>query len=227
MSADAPVRTKSVGQRLASVPRPVPLLTRDEAAALTSRQREILDDLTRLMADGFSHLTMADIAGRLGCSLRTLYGIAPSRDLLVLLACDRYLWGTGRAARDAVGPSDGLQPLEGIRRYLRAATLAVNATTAAFSADLADLPGGAEIRDAHTEYLVAITRELLDMAAEQGDIAPVDSLVVAHAMAGISTIFIQPDVIDTLPGTPKQACDTIVDLILQGLTHPRPSSESS
>lgn len=212
--------TVSIDARIAAIPRPIPVLSRDEAAALTSRQREILDDLTSMIADGFSHLTMADLAGRLGCSLRTLYGIAPSRDLLVLAACDRNLWRTGRAARDSVGPSAVLRPLDGVRRYLEAATRAVNSTTAAFSADLTELPGGQALSDAHTEYLVAVTKELLDMAVERGEIRPVETLVVAHAMAGISSVFIHPDVIETLPGTPKEAADTIVDLVLRGLTAP-------
>ena len=92
-------------ERLAAVPRPMPLMGRDEADALTVRQREILDELTVLIRDGFAHLTMADIAARLGCSLRTLYGIASSRDLLVLIACDRSLWSAGREARGPSAPS--------------------------------------------------------------------------------------------------------------------------
>jgi len=222
----SPVRktSRSIEERLATVPRPVPVMSRQEAAALTSRQREILADLTALISNGFSHLTMADLAGQLGCSLRTLYGIAASRDLLVLLACDRNLWGAGREAREAVGPQIELRPLAGLRRYLRAATRAVSATTAAFSADLSAIPGGQELNDAHTQYLVAITKELLDMAVEQGEIEPVSTLVVAHAMAGISTVFIRPEVIDTLPGSPKQASDQVVDIILGGLTAPRTES---
>lgn len=224
MSAQAPERFPSVDERLATVPRPVPVLSREEAAALTTRQREILDDLTQLIANGFSHLTMADLAGQLGCSLRTLYGIAPSRDLLVLVACDRNLWGAGRLASDAAGRAEHIEPLERVRRYLRAATRAVSSTTAAFSADMAALPGGPELNEAHTGYLVAITKELLDMAVENGDIVAVETLVLAHSMAGISSVFIQPDVIDTLPGTPKEASDTIVDIILRGLTAPTPES---
>ena len=226
VSTTAP-QSRSVEDRLAAVPRPVPVLSRDEAAALTSRQRELLDDLTRLISGGFSQLTMADIAARLGCSLRTLYSIAPSRDRLVLVACDRNLWGAGRKARQTVGPDEEFRPLDALRRYLRAATRAVSATTSAFSADLEALPGGNEINNAHTTYLVAITKELLDIAVERGDIPSVETLVVAHAMAGISNVFIQPDVIDTLPGSPKEASDQIVDIILRGLTSSAPKPESS
>lgn len=220
------VTVRSLDERLRAVPRPLPLMSRNEIAALTVRQREILEELTDLIADGFSHLTMADLAARLGCSLRTLYGIASSRDLLVLIACDTNLWRAGRSARAAVGPADN-EPLDAIRRYLFAATQAVSATTPTFVADLANVPGGQEISDAHSRYLVAITKELLDVAVEKGVIEPVDTLVVAHAMAGIASVFIRPDVIDTLPGTPKEASDHIADIILRGLTAPPSHSESS
>lgn len=209
----------SIEARLAGIPRPAPVLSRAETDALTTRQLEILDDLTSLTADGFSHLTMGDLAGKLGCSLRTLYGIAPSRDLLVLAACDRRLWAVGRSARAAVGAWE-LGALDGLRRYLRAATHAIHATSKAFSADLAAIPGGRELNNAHSNYLVAVTKELLDLAVEQGEIPPVETLVVAHAMAGISDVFTQPNVIGTLPGTAKEASDAIVDLVLGGLTAP-------
>lgn len=208
--------------RLRSVPRPVPLLSREETEQLTERQREILEELSDLIADGFAHLTMADLASSLGCSLRTLYGIAASRDLLVLIACDTSLWRAGRTAREAIGTAGEVEPLEAVRRYLRAATLAVGSTTPAFAADLAAVPGGREISSQHTAYLIAITKELLDVAVEERQVAPVDTLVVAHALAGIAHLFVHPDVIETLPGTPKDAADHIADIILRGLTAPVP-----
>lgn len=206
--------------RLRAVPRPAPMMARDELRRLTPRQREILDDLADLFSDGFSHLTMADIAGRLGCSLRTLYGIAPSRDHLVLVGCDAALWRIGRDARAAVDEADPSDPLDAIRRYLRAATQAVSATTPAFAADLSTVPGGDELNAAHADHLVAITRELLDLAVEQGHITATDTLVIAHAMAGIATIFIRPGVIETLPASPKAAADLVAETLLRGLVSP-------
>jgi AcrR family transcriptional regulator len=221
MTAALALDQSAVDRRLAAVPRPVAVMSRERSAALTTRQRELLDELAELIADGFSHLTMADLAAELGCSLRTLYGIASSRDGLVLVACDRKLWETGRRARTAVvGAGGGPRPLDSVRRYLHAASRAVNATTVTFATDLAAVPGGADLSRAHSDYLVAMTKELLDLAAECGEIRPVDTIVIAQAMAGISNAFIHPDVIETLPGTPKEASDHVVDIILRGLAAP-------
>ncbi|NIR35096.1 MAG: hypothetical protein GWN79_14730, partial [Actinobacteria bacterium] len=137
-----PTAHDGLEHRIAAVPRPTPVLSRERAAALTPRQRELLDQLTELARDGFSHLTMADLAARLNCSLRTLYGLAESREALVLMAFDRHLWTVGRSAREAVGADPLGDPLEAIRRYLAAANVAVSRTTPAFARDLAAVPGG-------------------------------------------------------------------------------------
>lgn len=211
----------AIDDRLAAVPRPTPVMSRADAAALTERQRELLGELTDLLAGGFSHLTMADLAGNLGCSLRTLYGIAGSRDELVLAACDRNLWATGRRARAAIGDDSGQSdPVERVRRYLHAATEAVSATTRRFSEDLLSVPGGADLSRAHSDYLLAITKELLDIAVDQDRISSIETAVVARALAEVSNLFINPLVIDTLPASPKAASDLIIDLILAGLTIP-------
>ena len=49
---------------------------------------------------------MAEIARRMGCSLRTLYGIAPSKDELVLIVLDRQLH---QSENDAMQALDSLR----------------------------------------------------------------------------------------------------------------------
>ena len=81
-----------VDDRVREVKGPRRILSREREASLTQRQREILDELGAVFDDGFVHMTMADLAKQMNCSLRTLYGLAPSRDELVLLVVDRNLW---------------------------------------------------------------------------------------------------------------------------------------
>jgi AcrR family transcriptional regulator len=202
-------------RRLAAVRRPRPIMGRDRERALTERQRELLDQMERLIAGGFATLTMAELAARLNCSLRTLYALAPSRDELVLVVVDRNLWRVGRAARDAV--REDLAPLDAVRAYLEAATVAVSGWTEAFGRDLAAVPAAQELEEGHNEYLFDVTRTLLDLAAERGDIADVDTAAVARVLAGLGRFFSRPQVISSLESSPKEAADQVVDLVLRGL----------
>ncbi|MGI9604439.1 MAG: TetR/AcrR family transcriptional regulator [Acidimicrobiales bacterium] len=207
-------------RRIRAVPRPEPVLSRERANQLTPRQRELLDQITDLIRDGFSHLTMADLAARLNCSLRTLYGLARSREELVLMAIDRNLWSVGRRSRSA--GTAGADPLASIRAYLAAANVAVSEATPAFARDLMAMPEGAALQRAHNQYLMAVTRELLDYAVERNDIDPVDTTAVAHVVAGLGTTFAQPDVIETIDHSPRDAANQLVDIILRGLQAPHP-----
>ncbi len=215
-------------QRLLAVPRPAPVLPRDRERALTARQQEILDRLSDRFDEGFVDLTMAEIAAWLNCSLRTLYGVAPSRDELVLVVVDRNLWRIGRTARAAI--EDGMRPLTAVRAYLRGATVAVGRMTPAFARDLAQVPAAERLRDAHEAYLVAITRCLLDLAVEEDQIGDIDTAAFARVMAGVAGDLARPGVIDGLRTSPKDAADAVIDTLLCGLTESqiaRPSRSAS
>jgi AcrR family transcriptional regulator len=199
-----------------TVERPRPVLDRERERRLTDRQREILDELGRVFDGGFAHLTMAEIAARVSCSLRTLYALAPSRDELVLIVVDRHLWRVGRSAHDAI--AEDMAPLDALRAYLEAATVAVSHMTEAWARDIATVPAARKLNDGHNEYLFNVTRTLLDAAVDRGDIADVDTAAVARVMAGLGRAFSHPDVLPTLRSSPKEAADEVVDLILKGLT---------
>jgi AcrR family transcriptional regulator len=200
----------------ATVERPRPVLDREREEQLTERQREVLRQLDAMFRDGFAELTMAEIAARAGCSLRTLYALAPSRDELVLMVVDRQLWRIGGNAQRIL--SDELAPLDAIRRYLRAAHEAVSRATDAWSRDLASVPAVKALVDSHNQYLIDVTRNLLDVAVARGDIADVDTAAVARVLAGLGRSFADPDVSRTLRSTPQQAADEVVEMLLKGLT---------
>lgn len=208
-------------RRLRAIPAPRPMLGRDDLARLTPRQHEILLELGTIFRDGFSTLTMAELASRLGCSLRTLYGLAPSRDDLVLTVADVNLWQIGREAMAAIRPE--MTALDAVRAYLTAATAAVSNMTEAYARDLEAMPGGVRRNGEHAEYLVAVTRTLLDLAVEQGEIADLDTAAVARTMANLGRDFIRTDVLVTLRTSPKVAADAVVDIVLRGL--PRPDDQ--
>lgn len=200
---------------LRAVRAPLPVMERDRERRLTERQRQILDELGSLFEKGFADLTMADLAASLNCSLRTLYGLAPSRDELVLTVVDRNVRKVGRSAIAAIKPD--MAPLDAVRAYLSAATVAVSDMTEEFARDLADMPAGRRLNREHSDYLVAVTGRLLDLAVERGDIGDVDTAAVARVIAGLGRDFAAPQVMPTLRSSPKEAADAVVEIVLAGL----------
>jgi AcrR family transcriptional regulator len=207
-------RGEAARRRFPGVRAPRPLLSLEGEARLTPRQRELLDALEALVVrGGFAELTMAQIAARVNCSLRTLYGISPSKDELVLTVVDRRLRRIGRRAIDAA--DDRLSPLTALRAYLRAANEAVQPTTTAFAREFADVPGAQRLLDAHEAYVVAVTRSLLERAVAEGEIAPSDTSALAHVLGRLGREFSRPDA----PATPSpgETANGITEIVLRGL----------
>ena len=202
--------------RFPGVRAPKPLLSPEAERQLSERQIGLLDELDQKLAgEGLGDLTMAEIAALSGCSLRTLYGIAPSKDELLLTVADRRLRRIGRAAIEALDPT--MSPLDAIRAYLRAANEAVQPQAVALSTDLATIAGAGRLVDAHEAYLTSVTQSLLERAIEDGEIARVDTASVAHVLAGLGREFARPEVAEIAHASPKETADSITDLILQGL----------
>lgn len=203
-------------RRFPGVRAPRPLLGPETERRLTARQRELLGELEKLVVtEGLADLTMAEIAARVNCSLRTLYGIAPSKEELVLAVVDRRLHRIGRRAIASLEP--GLTPLAALRCYLRAANEAVQPETVAFSRDFAAVPGAQRLLDAHEDYVMAVTQSLLDRAVAEGEIPAVDTAALAHVLGGLGREFARPELAEVSPGTPKQTADAVAEIILRGL----------
>lgn len=198
------------------VPAPRPLLPPESERRLTPRQREILDELEALAVEGgFAELTMAQLAARVNCSLRTLYGLAPSKDELLLTVIDRRLHRIGRAAMSAIEPT--MDPLSALRAYLQAATTAVGPTTESFARELAAVPGATRLINAHGNYVISITERLLDQALDDGQIQPVDSAALALILGGLGSFFSRPEIIPLIAASPRQTADSIMEILLRGL----------
>lgn len=196
---------------------PKRLLAPETERALTTRQLEILDALEEsVMVESLADVTMAEIASRMNCSLRTLYGIAPSRDELVLAIVDRRLHRIGREAITALDrPGSALDRL---RAYLEAVNQAVHPTTTAFSRDFENDPAATRVVGAHASYVVAVTQALLDEAVSAGEISPIDTTAMARILGGLGSEFSRAEVEETIQGSPKEAADAIAEIIFAGLS---------
>ena len=203
--------------RFPGVRAPKPLLSPETDRRLTTRQRQVLDALEALVAkEGLAELTMAEIAAQVNCSLRTLYGIAPSKEELVLTVVDRRLHRIGRRAIATLDAS--LSPLEALRAYLQVVNEAVQPETVSVSREFANVPGAGRLLDAHEGYVIAVTKSLLDRAVAEEQIPPVDTAALAHVLGGLGREFARPDLANGgLSAAPKQSADAITEIILRGL----------
>ena len=204
---------------LPNVRPPRRLLSPSTERALTARQLEILDTLDEsVLSGGFADLTMAEIAKRMTCSLRTLYEIAPSKEELVLAVVDRRLHRIGREAMEALDFQ--APPIERLRSYLRATNRALQPTTVLFSTDFAKLPGARQLADAHAGYIVAVTRALLDEAVEMEAIAPLDTAALALVLGRLGREFARPGLETLIEKSARETADAIAEIILAGLVAP-------
>ena len=103
------------------------------------------------------------------------------------------------------------------RSYLRATNLAVQPTTVAFARDYARVPGAQALNDSHTDYIVAITRELLDEAIAVGEIEPVETRAVAHVLGRLGNEFAREAMVDIASASPRETADSLAEIILAGL----------
>jgi len=203
-------------RRFPGVRAPKPLLSPEAERELGARRLELLEELEEeLVREGLADLTMAEIAAFLGCSLRTLYRIAPGKDELLLMVVDRRLRRIGRAAIEALHPS--MRPLDALRNYLQAANEAVQPETLALSSQLTKVKGAERLLGSHEGYLTAVTQSLLDQAVAEGEIGPVDTASVAHVLASLGREFAQPDLAEATRASPKETADEISEIILRGL----------
>jgi len=202
--------------RLPGVRPPKPLLPQEVEGRLTERQRQLLDELEELIIGGdLADVTMAQIAARVNCSLRTLYGISPSKDELVLTVMDRRLHRIGRQAIESLDPA--FPPLNALRVYLSTAHEAVDSERGEMVRNFVEVPGAKRLFDSHENYLTAVVRSLLDRAVSEGYIGPVDTAAVAHVLGGLGQVFSRAHVSPSLEASPKQTANDLTEIILRGL----------
>jgi AcrR family transcriptional regulator len=210
VDADARLRMLRAGA-------PRPLLSRSDEAQLGPRQQEVLVDLEELFVRrGFSSLTIADLAAGIGCSRRTLYELAPSKERLVLVVLDRFLHRKGRSALAAI---DATEPIERqIRAYLGGGVTLV--WERPLADDIADDAPARRLVDRHYRFVMTVVERLVSMGIEAGDFRPVNPAVAAATITGAALYIEEPDMADRLGVATAEVATQILDLVLPSLAIP-------
>jgi AcrR family transcriptional regulator len=150
-----------------------------EDRSLTARQLELSDRLVELfLAEGFASFTTDDVAGRLGCSKRTLYMLADSKEQLATLAVRRFFRRATEHVERAI--AHVRSPAARVTRYLEAVAEALRPASAAFRHDLAWFPPARELYEQNTAAAAQRVRQLIDAGIAAGAFRRVSAGFVAE-----------------------------------------------
>jgi AcrR family transcriptional regulator len=216
MTVPAPPRPARSGlDRPLGAGAPRPLLSRSAEARLGARHREVLDELEHLfLTHGFVGWTIGGLAARVGCSRRTLYELAPSKDELVLVVLDRLLHARGRSSLDAIDPTDGYAVQ--LRSYLTGGvTFELRPTLVRHLAD--DAPAR-RLVDRHYRFAMSVIERLVELGVRSGEFRPVDPALVAAMIAGTGLYLGHPEVAEHVSLPDDQVGDALLDLLMPALT---------
>jgi AcrR family transcriptional regulator len=148
---------------------------------LTGRQTNLRAGLVELvLAQGFSHLTMDDFAAQLGCSKRTLYALARSKEQLATLAV-RDFFRRATAQVEATIARTRL-PARRVTRYLEAVAETLAPASRAFRDDVAEFAPAREIYESNTVAAAQRVRQLIDEGAVAGAFRNVPTPFVAEVV---------------------------------------------
>ncbi|MDN5770106.1 MAG: TetR/AcrR family transcriptional regulator [Microlunatus sp.] len=148
---------------------------------LTSRQFQLRDQLLELFLDeGFAHLTLDDLAGRLECSKRAFYVLADSKEQLTIRIV-RYFFKRATAEVE-IAISRTRTPPARVTRYLEAVALALRPAGPQFRRDLSRNALTHELYEQNTAAAADRVRELIDEGIGAGAFRNVSAAFVGEVV---------------------------------------------
>jgi AcrR family transcriptional regulator len=175
----------------------------------------VLDQLEDMFqTDGVASFTIAELAAGVGCSRRTLYELAPSKDQLVLVVLDRLLHKKGRASLAQISESDSI--VDQLRAYVTGG-VHIHLNASVFD-DLADDAAGLRMIDTHYRFVMKVIERLVAMGIESGELpGDVNPALVAAVLAGASQYLSQPEILSQVARDEADALHQLVDLLAPAL----------
>lgn len=184
-----------------------------------ARRAELLDELvTLVLAEGFGAFTLDDLARRLHCSKSTLYGLAASKEQLVVAVVKRFFQRATVAVEErAAVPVDHREQLSA---YLLAVAEQLQPASPAFFADVAAFAPAREIYEHNTRSAAARVQRLVTDGVAAGTIRPVHASFVGAAVAAVMAAIHRGEITAVTGLDDAAAYRELADLVVAG-TAPR------
>jgi|GEM_PF-461240 len=194
-------------------------MSRPLRAATTTRvdqRREaLLDRLVDLvLAEGFADASVEDLARRLRCSKSTLYGIADSKEKIVVAAVRRFFRRAAARVEARLLIEQG-SAAERIRAYLTAIAAELAPASSAFFADLDAWEATTEIYRDNTAIAASRVQRLVDEASPAA--AQPQAAFVGAVAAQVMEAIHRGDIESATGLADSDAYRSLADLIVRAL----------
>jgi AcrR family transcriptional regulator len=185
----------------------------------TSRLQELLVQASDIvLAEGFTSITMDQLAQRLGCSKATLYSVAGTKDQLVQTITRRFFSTAAEEIEQAVAVES--EPAQRIRTYLAGVGNAMRRHSPAFYDDMVSYEPTARIYRRNSETAARRVHEMIDDGVRAGAFRNVNGPFAAQVVAVTIDAVQSGDLLRTTGLSAGDAFAELGDLLLDGLNRP-------
>ncbi|MFD5162151.1 TetR/AcrR family transcriptional regulator [Streptomyces hawaiiensis] len=191
----------------------------------THRREELLRQAeTIILTEGFTTVTMDELAQRLGCSKATLYSLASTKEQLVLAVTRAFFRDATAEIEQAVQAEP--DPRQRIRVYLAGVGTAMRRHSHAFYDDMVGYEPTAQIYRTNSAAAARRVHELIEEGVQTGVFRALNGHFAAHVVA-VAIDAVQSGILLERTGlTAGDAFSELGDLLLDGLNAGQGTSES-
>lgn len=187
---------------------------------------EFLERLTGLfLAEGISSLTVGEIAKRMHCSRRRLYGVAQTKEELFYIVVARLFQGLLDEGEVLIASQQDVTVT--LADYLNVGLQAAGRMSAAFLKDIEEATPSRSSFDAYQQARALGMAQLIDRGVNQGVFVPCHGQVVAETILGAALRLRRPTFLTNAGLTMEEAFQELYRVLLGGLLVDADNSKTS
>jgi AcrR family transcriptional regulator len=188
----------------------------------TARLEELLAQAGDIMlAEGFTTITMDQLAQRLGCSKATLYSVAGTKEQLVQTITRQFFVTAAEQIEQAVAQET--DPRRRIHTYLAGVGTAMRRNSPAFYDDMVNYEPTARIYRKNSETAARRVQEMIDDGIQAGVFRDINGTFAAQVVAVVIDAVQSGALLHTTGLAAGNAFAALGDLILDGISRPATS----
>lgn len=187
-----------------------------ETGGLSRRQSQLRDQILEIfLREGFAHLTLNDLARRLGCSKATIYTLADSKEQLVVGAIRLYFSRATDAIEAVAATAD--TPAAQVGVYLGAVADELRPASPQFMTDLYAFKPGRRAYEVNTRIAGRRVREMIDQGVVDGAFRDVNAAFVGEVVAATIVRIHHGDIAAACNFTDADAFAELARVVLYGV----------